>query len=116
MTIALSADKAAYAVGEPVFFTLRVANETSKPVHLSFRTAQRFDLVIHDSQGREVWRWSGGRVFGQVLEEETLNPDGGELLFRAIIERGLPKGMYTVTGIIPALEGALLARTTLTIR
>ncbi len=116
LTVTLAADKAVYAPGEPIALTLRVVNGTPKPVRLSFRTGQRFDLVMEDGQGREAWRWSVGRLFAQVLGEETLEPSGGEFLARGTAERTFPSGTYTVKGTIPALEGALSASTTVTVR
>ena len=112
----LTADKPAYAPGEPIALTLRVINGTPRPVRLSFRTAQRFDLVMEDGQGREVWRWSAGRLFAQVLGEETLGPSGGEFVGQATAKGRFPPGIYTVKGTIPAMEGALSASTTVTVR
>lgn len=112
----LTADKPAYAPGDPIIFTLRVVNATAKPVRLTFRTAQRFDVVMQDGQGREVWRWSARRLFAQVLGQETLGPSGGEFVARATAEGKFSPGTYTVKGVIPALEGALSASTTLTVR
>ena len=116
LTATLTADKATYARGEPITFTLRVVNGSSRPVRLGFRTAQHFDLVMEDGQGREVWRWSAGRLFAQVLGEETLGASGGEFLARATAEGRFPAGTYTVKGTIPALEGSLSASTTVTVR
>ena len=112
----LTADKATYAPGEPITLTLRVVNGTSRPFRLSFPTAQRFDLVVEDGQGREIWRWSAGRLFAQVFGEETLKPSGGEFVARATAEGKFPSGTYTVKGAVPALEGTLSATTTLTVR
>lgn len=116
MKIFLTADKVAYAPREPVTFTLRAVNESSNPVRLSFRTSQRFDLLIQDAHGRQVWRWSAGRIFAQMLGEETLSASGGELRFRVTVELDLSQGVYTVTGKIPALEGELSALATLTVQ
>lgn len=116
MTVTLAADKAVYAPGEPITVTLRVVNPTGKPVRLSFPTAQRFDLVLEDGGGREVWRWSAGRLFAQVLGQEILGPSGGEFLARATAEGRFPPGVYTVKGIVPAREGGLAASATVTFR
>lgn len=112
----LASDKPAYTPGEPITFTLRIVNSTPRPVRLSFRTAQRFDLVMEDGRGHEVWRWSAGRLFAQVLGQETLSASGGEFVAREAVGGTFPPGTYTVKGIIPAQEGALSARTTVTIR
>jgi hypothetical protein len=107
LKLVLTADKAVYAPNEPIRLTLKVVNETPKLVSLSFLSAQRFDLIIQDQQGREVWRWSAGRVFAQILGEEMLKPSGGEFLSRAMVSAHFAHGVYTVRGIIPALEGAM---------
>lgn len=116
LQIILTADKAVYTPREPIKLTLRVVNGTSKPVRFSFRTAQRFDLIMLDTQGREVWRWSAGRIFAQALGEEILKPSGGELLYEAVARGEFPSGAYTVNGIVQALEGAMLTSITLTIQ
>ena len=116
LRVTLATDKPAYAPGEPLTFTLRVINNSPRPIRLSFRTAQRFDFVVEDKQDREVWRWSAGRLFAQVLGHETLGPSGGEFVARATAEGRFPPGVYTVKGIIPALEGGLAASASITVR
>jgi hypothetical protein len=49
--------------------TLR--NTQQDAVRLIFPTAQSYDLVVKDERGAEVYKWSSGRVFLQVLR--TLN-------------------------------------------
>ena len=56
--------------GGPVSLTITVA--ASEPITLYYRTAQRYDIVITDQEGAEVWRWSKDKGFGQVLEEVSL--------------------------------------------
>ncbi|KPK47723.1 MAG: hypothetical protein AMJ77_02175 [Dehalococcoidia bacterium SM23_28_2] len=43
-----------------------------------YRTSQRYDLAVVDSEGQEVWRWSLERAFAQITAEESL--DAGEML------------------------------------
>jgi hypothetical protein len=71
---------------------------------------------MEDGQGREVWRWSAGRLFAQVLGEETLSPSGGERVWQATAQAQFPPGAYTVKGTILAMEGILAASTTVTVR
>ena len=56
--------------GAPVQLTITVA--ASESVTLYYRTAQRYDIVITDQEGQEVWRWSKDKAFGEVLGEEAL--------------------------------------------
>jgi hypothetical protein len=49
-----------------------VKNATEKRVELSFPSAHTHDFAILDSVGREVWRWSEGRMFTQALQTRTV--------------------------------------------
>lgn len=113
-TVLLTADKAAYTPGEPITLTLRVVNETGKPVTLAFRTSQRFDFAVRDQAGREVWRWGAARMFIQVLGSETVLPSGA-LLYTARVEKQLSPGAYTATGIVTAHDGNLAATVALNV-
>jgi hypothetical protein len=107
--LVLEADKVTYTQGEPVTLTLRVVNRGLEPVSLQFRDAQRYDLVVQDPQGHEVWRWAAGRVFAQILGEETLPPAGGELTYRITVRERFPPGHYRAIGLIPTEEELLSA-------
>lgn len=107
--LVLEADKGTYTQGDPMTLTLRVVNRSPQPVSLQFRDAQRYDLVVQEPEGHEVWRWAAGRVFAQVVGEETLQPAGGELTYRITVSERFPPGGYTVIGIIPAEDGPLSA-------
>jgi hypothetical protein len=56
-----------------VRFALSVANGTSKRVELTFPTGQTHDFVVLDATGREVWRWSDGRMFTQLMQNKLLD-------------------------------------------
>jgi methionine-rich copper-binding protein CopC len=53
-------------------FSLSVANGTGKRVELSFPSGQTHDFVVLDATGREVWRWSDGRLFTQLVQNQLL--------------------------------------------
>jgi hypothetical protein len=116
LDLLLKADKATYARGEPIALTLEVANRGPRLVTLQFRTAQRYDIAVRDSQGREVWRWSAGQMFAQVLGEEILPPGSGALTYRVILRERFDPGRYTAVGIIPTEDGPISASLDLTIR
>jgi len=113
--IFLEADKATYTQGEPVTLTLRVVNRSPQLVSLHFCDAQRCDFIVQDPQGQQVWRWAAGRVFAQVLGEDTLQPAVGELTYRTTVREHFPPGRYTVIGIIPAEEGRMSANISISI-
>jgi len=68
-TIAASLD---VTVGETVKFAFHVTNSSAKRVELRFPSGQTHDLVVLDPQGREVWRWSRGRMFTQSMQNKVL--------------------------------------------
>src|SRR5688572_14178373 len=68
-TIAASLD---VHVGDEVKFSFHVTNSSSKRVELRFPSGQTHDVVVLDPQGREIWRWSRGRMFTQSMQNKVL--------------------------------------------
>jgi hypothetical protein len=114
VSLLLRAKKQVFAQGEPLELTLEVMNQGPRPVTLRFPSAQRNDLLIHNAQGQEVWRWSSERMFAQVLGVETLAPNGGKLTYHVVMRETLPRGTYTVIGVVPAIDAHLSARLEIT--
>jgi len=56
--------------GEPIRLAITVA--VRDPTILYYRTSQRYDLAIIDSESQEIWRWSRERAFAQVMAEVPL--------------------------------------------
>ena len=56
--------------GEPIQLVVTVA--VRDPMTLYYRTSQRYDLAVINSDDQEVWRWSRDRTFAQVTEEMPL--------------------------------------------
>jgi hypothetical protein len=88
--------------GKPVPFAITIA--ASEPITLYYRTTQRFDIVVTDTEGKEVWRWSKDKAFAEVLEEINLE-ENQTLTFneswdqRDNDDQPVPTGNYTVTAI-----------------
>ncbi|MBV6520689.1 MAG: hypothetical protein MNPFHGCM_00807 [Gemmatimonadaceae bacterium] len=60
------------AVGDNVEFVLHITNNAQKKLELTFPSGQNYDVTVLDSVGREVWRWSSGRMFTQALQNHVL--------------------------------------------
>jgi hypothetical protein len=56
-----------------VRFALLVTNNAEKRMELTFPSGQTHDIVVLDAAGREVWRWSEGRMFTQALQNRILD-------------------------------------------
>lgn len=62
-------------LGSAVGFALHVTNNASKRLELTFPNGLTHDIVVMDTVGREVWRWSEGRMFTQALQNRVLDSD-----------------------------------------
>lgn len=59
-------------VDDAVRFEFAVVNEGKKKLELEFANGRTHDVVVLDSLGREVWRWSEGRAFTQAMQNKVL--------------------------------------------
>ena len=63
----------AVVVKKGVSLDFRVVNESTRRLEVNFPSGQTHDVVVIDSLGREVWRWSRGRMFTQTLQNRVLH-------------------------------------------
>ncbi len=99
-------------VAEEVRFALTVVNAGDTPMELTFRDACRADFVVYDD-GEEVWRFSEGLAFSQVLTTADLQP--GE---SAVFEEAWPDpepGEYTAEATLRVRETDVSARAPFTV-
>ena len=64
------------AENDSLRFALVVSNPATEPVTLTFRTGQRAEFTVHETDDGVVWRYGEGRLFTQAIETETLDPGG----------------------------------------
>jgi hypothetical protein len=55
-----------------VEFKLDVQNNTSKMLELRFNDGMTHDFVVTDESGKEVWRWSAGRMYTQAMQAQLV--------------------------------------------
>jgi hypothetical protein len=75
---------------EKLRFSLHVTNNTRKMLELRFPDGQTHDFYVKDFAGKEVWRWSEGRMFTSAMRSETLKGKG-QTVFE---ESWNPKGQH----------------------
>jgi len=102
--ISMMIDKMRYSVGEPIKMTLKIFNYTEENIVFHFNTSQRYDFIIEDAEGNEIWRWSKDRMFAMVLGEETLGQHNSEVIYVADYRDKFSPGYYKVTGIFVAQD------------
>lgn len=95
--------------GEEARFVLQVTNTTTSPIELAFSSGQTHDFVVL-RDGREVWRWSGDRMFTQALRTETLAP-GATLSFEESWKPGEVSGELTLVGRLTSTSHPVEQRT-----
>lgn len=80
-------------------FAFVLTNESKKQVELAFPNGQQYEFAVLDSVGREVYRWSAGRMFTQSVRNATI--DGNDTLRIAErVETTLPQGKYVAVATL----------------
>ena len=97
--------QATFRKGAPVVLVLIVQNRGKAPARFSLPNAQLYDFWI-EHEGREVWRWSAGRVFATVVTEVEI-PIGETRVFRETWPQTDAAGRQVAVGSYAA-RGALL--------
>jgi len=80
-------------------FTLSVHNNTTKMVELRFPDGQTHDFVVKDFAGKEIWRWSEGRMFTSAMRSETLKGKG-ETNFEESWDSKGQHGSFTAVAVL----------------
>jgi len=114
LRVTVSAPWVPIARGAPVELKLEVTNASDRPVTLHFNTSQRYDFIIHDNAGKELWAWAQERMFLQVLGQEDLQPGATKVYKDRFLGTLLP-GTYRVTGRLAARETTPAATATFVI-
>jgi hypothetical protein len=96
----------AFTIGERVTFEVVLRNRTAKFRTLTLPSSQTHDIIVSRKE-REVWRWSAGRMFAQVVTEVTLPPGasrGYKVTWDLSGQNGtlLSPGEYQAVGLVPA--------------
>ena len=76
-----------------VAMDFRVMNAGTKRLEVNFASGQTHEVVVVDSLGREVFRWSKGRMFTQSLQNKVLH--ASDALDYDAVWQHAPAGKYT---------------------
>jgi len=112
MQFHLSSSKSELGIGEPITFSMKLRNKGTKAQLISFRSGQRFDILLQNSKGETVWKWSANKRFTESLSRQTLAPNASfdfEAKWdgRALPDAQITPGTYTAHAIltsVPRLE------------
>jgi hypothetical protein len=81
-----------------VRLALDVKNVGGKHAELTFQSGQAYDFVVVDSVGREVWRWSGGRMFTSGVQNKQLG--AGDVMQVSENWQSVKPGHYTAIALL----------------
>lgn len=95
-------------------FAFHVANDGAKKLELLFANGLTHDVVVLDSVGREVWRWSDGRLFTQAVQSKVLRASD-RLAFEEAWENAAP-GRYTAVATLASSNFPVEHRVAFTVR
>ncbi|MHB8838710.1 MAG: BsuPI-related putative proteinase inhibitor [Gemmatimonadaceae bacterium] len=62
-------------VDDAVHFQLHVMNDGDRKIELNFKDGMTHDIAVLDERGRQVWRWSDGRLFTAAYQNKVLRSD-----------------------------------------
>jgi hypothetical protein len=86
-------------VTDDVELRLHVTNTSDKKLELTFPSGQTHDFYVLDSAGREVWRWSEGRLFTQALQKKLLDA-GATVSYGEEWPEAATAGTYTAVAVL----------------
>ncbi|AFO58339.1 BsuPI-related putative proteinase inhibitor [Natrinema sp. J7-2] len=112
MTLEGALETTADESSDVVLFVFTVTNTGDEPVELAFTDGCKAEFVLVDD-GSEVWRFSDGRMFAQVLSSDELEP-GEATTYEAEWSDPDP-GEYTAIATLQARETDCEATSTVTV-
>jgi len=101
LKVTLSTDKSSYEVNETVTIKLLATNTGDNNITLTFPDAQLADFEILNEQGEQIYLWSSGKVFAQMLTNITITAGKTVELLNETWETTGLKGNYTIKGWLP---------------
>ena len=101
--VKVKTDKNSYLKGEPVQISMEVTNKSDKTISAYYPSSQKYDFIVSDKDGTEVWRWSHNKMFLMEVIPFKLNAEG-KLRFKCVWNQkdnsgeNVPAGESYVTG------------------
>ncbi len=110
LAVMIQTDKSDFAPGELFPVAMEVNNQTQSAVRFTFPTSQRYELILEDTAGQEVWRWSRGRFFLQAIGQVVLKPARAGLRMKATVRAPAQPGRYTLRVMLTSFDRPLEAK------
>ncbi len=103
LTVELPSEPARLSEVRQLPVHILLTNLGKRAVEVSFPSEQRIEILLHDSNGRVVTRWSDNRAFEEKPGTLLINPGEHVDYSETIATRELTPGrVFTVEVIVPA--------------
>jgi hypothetical protein len=98
--------------GENLKIQISLVNKSNAPYVIKFMTSQKVDILVNNLSGKQVYKWSEGQRFAQVLNDLTVEP-GDTWAHEITVQVGkgehkIPPGTYNIVVTMPG-EPAMTA-------
>jgi hypothetical protein len=95
-----------FPAGAVITFVVTIKNQSAAARTLTLPTGQTHEVVVADAGHKEIWRYSRGRMFAQVIVDLTLKPGESRSYTAAWDQtdakgKALPPGDYEAVGLVP---------------
>ena len=97
-----------------VTLNFRVVNSGPKRLEVNFPSGQTHEVIVVDSLGNEVWRWSKGRMFTQSLQNKVMH--SADTLDYDALWKNAPAGKYTAIATLASENFPVEQRTDFVVR
>ena len=97
-----------------VALNFRVVNAGAKRLEVNFPNGQTHEVIVVDSLGNEVWRWSKGRMFTQSLQNKVMH--SADTLDYDALWKNAPAGKYTAIATLASENFPVEQRTDFVVR
>jgi hypothetical protein len=101
-------------VQDGVRIGFHVLNTSDKKLEVNFPSGQTHEVVVLDTLGREVWRWSAGRMFTQTLQNRVLRI--ADSLEYDAVWSDAPRGHYVAVATLASVNYPMEQRTEFVVR
>jgi hypothetical protein len=102
LAFSVALDAARYRPGAQATARISLRHTQPDPLTVVFSSGQTYDLILRDEAGNEVWRWSQGRVFPQVLRQVEF--PSGEKNWMVTFPAPARAGKYTVEAFLATVR------------
>lgn len=104
--MAVKVEPARLSPGARAQAVLTVTNSGDRVAHLVFASSQRYEFLLLDLRGSEVWRWSADKMFLQVITSDSL-PPGASAVYQENFTVPPVAGRYQLVGSLMLINGAI---------